>query len=263
MIPKTFIQQWAKYVPWQEPRQIEQDLIITNSLLKIYNHPDLKTQLAFRGGTALNKLFFDPPSRYSEDIDLVQTVTEPIGATLNCLREVLDPWLGTPKREFSEGRVTLTYRALSDDGFPLKIKIEINTREHFSVLGFFDFAFTSNSNWANGTAIIRTFQLEELLGTKMRALYQRRKGRDLYDLYLALTTIKDIEPEKIVLCFKEYMKYENNFVSKEMFMGNIIKKLQNKEFRGDTLFLLPSSHNCSFDPDLAYQYVQKELLEKL
>ena len=87
MIPRSYIQEWAKTVPWQEPRQVEQDLIITNALLKLYKHPVLKLSLAFRGGTALNKLFFNPPTRYSEDIDLVQTTSEPIGGTMDAIRE--------------------------------------------------------------------------------------------------------------------------------------------------------------------------------
>jgi len=91
--------------------------------------------IAFRGGTALNKLFFSPPLRYSEDIDLVQIKAEPIGETISFIRAVLDPWLGDPKRNFSEGRITLIYRTTSEDGFPLKLKVEANTREHFSVLG--------------------------------------------------------------------------------------------------------------------------------
>lgn len=36
---------------------------------------------------------------------------------------------------------------------------------------------------------MRTFQIEEILATKLRALYARRKGRDLYDLWLALTEL--------------------------------------------------------------------------
>ncbi|MGH2469017.1 MAG: nucleotidyl transferase AbiEii/AbiGii toxin family protein [Chloroflexota bacterium] len=40
------------------------------------------------------------------------------------------------------------------------------------------------SPWFTGSADVPTFALEELLGTKLRALYQRRKGRDLFDLVL-------------------------------------------------------------------------------
>lgn len=99
MIPKNFIIEWSSVAPWPQLEQIEQDLIITTALLKIYQHPALRGKIAFRGGTALNKLYFNMPTRYSEDIDLVQVTGEPIGQTIMMLREVMDSWLGSPKRE--------------------------------------------------------------------------------------------------------------------------------------------------------------------
>ena len=72
--------------------------------------PELTSSLSFRGGTALYKLYFTPPARYSEDIDLVQVRPEPIGETLDRARSVLDPWLGVPRRQLKEGRVNLVYR---------------------------------------------------------------------------------------------------------------------------------------------------------
>ena len=82
MIPNHFIVEWLEFVPWQELRQVEQDLIITKALLKLYSQPLLQQSVAFRGGMALNKLFFNPATRYSEDIDLVQIRAKPIGETL-------------------------------------------------------------------------------------------------------------------------------------------------------------------------------------
>ena len=38
------------------------------------------------------------------------------------------------------------------------------------------------SRWFTGAAKVLTYDLDELLGTKLRALYQRKKGRDLFDL---------------------------------------------------------------------------------
>lgn len=230
MIPRSHILEWSKVVPWQEPRQVEQDLLITNALLKLYTHPHLRLSLAFRGGTALNKLFFNPPTRYSEDIDLVQTTAEPIGITLDAIREVLDAWLGEPKRSFSNGRVTLVYRVLSDEGFPLKIKIEINSREHFSVLGFQNYPLTCNSSWSSGVVMIRTFKIEELLGTKMRALYQRRKGRDLYDLYVALRTLPHLDRQAILHCFTNYIAFEGNCISKALFLETWLSKSKTRNF---------------------------------
>ena len=98
---------------------------------------DSAGRLALRGGTALNKLYLQPGARYSEDIDFVQIKPEPIGETLDLVRRVLDPWLGQPQRKLKEGRVNLVYRFQSEDAPPLKmrLKVEINSREHFSELG--------------------------------------------------------------------------------------------------------------------------------
>ncbi len=262
MIPKRFIMEWAKFVPWQEQVQVEQDLIITRALLAIYGNEYLHKHLAFRGGTALNKLFFQPAIRYSEDIDLVQTIDEPIGHTIDLIRSVMDFWLGEPKRSFSSGGVTLAYKTISDDGFPIRLKIEINNCEYFMVLGFIDRLFQSASSWHGGETIIGTFEIEELLGTKLRALYQRRKGRDLFDLYKALTELKDIDTQKIVHCFHEYVRFEGAKISQKLFLDNMESKMQNKEFCGDMDPLLPlNSHR--FSPHLAYEYVRENLLEKI
>jgi len=262
MIPKRFILEWTKFVPWQEPRQIEQDLIITNALLKIYAKPQLQQNLAFRGGTALNKLYFNPPSRYSEDIDLVQTNAEPIGETIDVLREVMDVWLGEPRRSFSAGGITLTYRTMSEDGFPIRLKLEINSREHFSVLGLSQHNFECLSSWATGNVGITTFPIEELLGTKMRALYQRRKGRDLYDLYIAMTTLKTLDIAKVLHCFREYMKFGDHKISRKLFIENMESKMQHPGFCGDMIPLLPSGTKI-FDPYVAYEDVLEALIQHI
>lgn len=72
MIPRIFIEQWQQQnVPWQTIAMIEHDLIISKALVCLYNDPKIKDSLVFRGGTALNKLFIQPPARYSEDLDFV------------------------------------------------------------------------------------------------------------------------------------------------------------------------------------------------
>lgn len=263
MIPKGFLAEWSGIVPWMEPRQIEQDLIITMALIKLYSNPLLKESFAFRGGTALNKLIFNPAARYSEDIDLVQITGQPIGPLMDSIREVMDPWMGKPKRDSSEGLVTLTYRTMSEDQFPLKLKLEINTREHFSVLGFQDVPFSSTSSYYPGEAIIKSYKIEELLGTKLRALYQRRKGRDLYDLHIALTTVPDLNIDDILLCFSRYtIQQSSQKITKQLFIDNIEKKLKITEFREDIIPLLPRSSR-PFDPDAAYELIRVQLLEKL
>jgi len=71
MIPTAFLQGWSVKAPWPDLRQVEQDLIISRALCDLFNAPVLNGKIAFRGGTAIHKLLFDQPQRYSEDIDLV------------------------------------------------------------------------------------------------------------------------------------------------------------------------------------------------
>src|SRR5690606_2914044 len=94
MIPAMNIVAWGNVVPWAEQRQVEQDLIISRALVALFSDPELRPQLRFRGGTALNKLHFPEPLRYSEDIDLVRTEAGPIGPVLDRIRGLLEPWLG-------------------------------------------------------------------------------------------------------------------------------------------------------------------------
>ena len=189
MIPRANVTAWRKHVPWTDDAMVEQDLVLCRALVEMFSSAVLSEQVALRGGTALNKLFFESACRFSEDIDLVQNNAGPIGLVMNTIRERLDGWLGSPTTKQGHGRVTLNYRFLSEfePAGRRRLKIEINTREHFSVLGLARKQFDVSNPWFEGTAPITAYQLEELLGTKLRALFQRKKGRDLFDLSLALS----------------------------------------------------------------------------
>jgi hypothetical protein len=178
VIPRDFILEWREHAPWPQDFQVEQDLIISRALVEIFSNPVLNDALAFRGGTALYKLHLRPAARYSEDIDLVQTRAVAAGPMMDALRDVLTPWLGKPQWKQSDGRITFVYRIHSEDTppIPLKFKVETNTREHFSVYGLQNVPFGVSSRWFEGSCNIQTYALDELLGTKMRALYQRKQG---------------------------------------------------------------------------------------
>lgn len=259
MIPQANIIEWRAVAPWLSDAQVEQDLVLTRAIIEIYSNPILKKQLAFRGGTALNKIYFNPPTRYSEDIDFIQINTSALGPILSALRETLDPWLGKPRFKNNEIVSTLIYRFDSEIPpiTPLRIKIEINTREHFSVFGYTEKEMSVDNAWFKGSANITTYSLEELLGSKMRALYQRKKGRDLFDLHKAFEHYPSLNIMKTIECFNQYSSFVGAKITDLEFQKNLINKLNDKSFLNDIFPLLPNGEN--YDSKLASNMIFKIL----
>ncbi len=260
MIPEIFVEEWRNTANWSDLSMIEQDLIISRALICLYNEPLIKESLIFRGGTALNKIFLKPPSRYSEDIDFVQKKNEPIGPTIDLIRKVLKPWLGEPKRKITERGAKLVFQYQSISSLPAKLKLEINTTEHFGVLPYRIEPHIIKSSWFNGECEIVTYELEELMATKLRALYQRRKGRDLFDLwYVWKNDLVDII--KVIEIFKKYCANEGVIITRKLFEENLQQKKLNTDFSTDMNVLLP--HNVSWDFDEAFNFVQDNIIKKL
>jgi predicted nucleotidyltransferase component of viral defense system len=262
VIPKDFITEWRDRAPWVLDRQVEQDLVISRALVELFSRAPIADALAFRGGTALYKLHMTPAARYSEDLDLVQTSPGGIGDVLDAIHDALDPWLGKPKWKQTEGRVTLNYRFESEDVPPvgMKLKVEINSREHFTVHGLKEHRFEVTSRWFTGAANLRTYELDELLGTKLRALYQRKKGRDLFDLGLALQR-DDVSPERVVEVFTRYMEADGAKVTRAMFEQNLAAKKKDPIFAADMTPLL--AHGQRWDFDDAFDRVWTGLVARL
>jgi predicted nucleotidyltransferase component of viral defense system len=256
MIPRNFITQWRKYAPWISDIQVEQDLIICRALVELYSSKLISETLVFRGGTAIYKLYSNPAPRYSEDIDLVQIQSAPIGAVLTEIRNILNPWLGEPKLKQGQGRVTLTYRFQSEGppSIPAKLKIEINTREHFSVLGCIHKKLEINSMWFKGGAPICTYHLEELMGTKLRALYQRRKGRDLFDFWYVLK-YNEIDVPSSIKIFNYYLDKQNIQITRAQFEQNLLEKASSPAFINDIRQLL--------SPEIEIQWNLAEALKMM
>ena len=137
MIDRASIMEWNEFVPWNDFAMVEQDLIICRALVDIFSDDFLRDQLAFRGGTALHKLYLSPQARYSEDIDLVQINAGPIKPILSRLGEVLS-WM--PNKVIKPKRHNNTMLFRMDSEFPpvqpIRLKVEINCKEHFNVMGF-------------------------------------------------------------------------------------------------------------------------------
>ncbi len=239
MIPIAYLQEWSATVPWPDLRQIEQDLIICRALCDLFNDAALASKIAFRGGTAIHKLLFEKPLRYSEDIDLVQTQAEPIGPAVDAIRKALS-WLGPCRREQAEHSIHLVFRFVPESapGTSLKLKVEINTREHECLFGIKEYPFRIENGWHNAKTAIRCFDAEELFATKLRALLQRRKGRDLFDLNEGLNQLA-LDQDKLIACFEHYLSAEGTQITRAAAEQRMLEKL-NRSLTEDIAPLLPA-----------------------
>jgi len=263
MIPNAYLQEWSAKTPWPDSRQVEQDLIICRALCELFNDSFLAQRIAFRGGTAINKLLFRQPLRYSEDIDLVQTQAEAIGPTIDAIRRALS-WLGKCNRQQAGHSMHLVFKFApeADPATNLKLKIEINTREHGSLYGIKAYPFEIGNGWYAATTKILSFEPEELFGTKLRALLQRRKNRDLFDLNEGLMQLP-INPDKLIGCFEHYLALEGNPISRAMAEQRMLEKMS-RSLTEDISPLLPAGVSYSDnDAIAAFERVWRDLIVRI
>jgi predicted nucleotidyltransferase component of viral defense system len=263
MIPKPYIAKWQDHAPWKQFYQVEQDLVISRALVEIFSDEFLKENLAFRGGTALHKLYLNPAPRYSEDIDLVQIKVGPIKPIMERLKKAITFFEEPRKTQVKGHGAKALYRFTSEyEEIRLRLKLEINCKEHFNVLDWVDYPFEVQSEWFSGKAAIKTYNINELLGTKLRALYQRSKGRDLFDLDYSRRNMV-LNPNEIVHCFKEYTTFAtgNKAPSKKEFLMNIEKKEFDPDFIGDMEALLRPE--ITYNQEEAFTWLKNEIIEKI
>ena len=257
MIPANTITKWGVEHPWSTREQIEQDLLLSQAMCEIANDQLLGAELILRGGTAFHKLFLPKPLRFSEDLDYVRTSAGGVGEVMKRLTSLggdLGYRVNTKMGLFPK----VFWKTEAGSGLPLKIKIEMNTFERSPALPLTKIEHVVETDWYCSRADVQTFQVEELVATKLHALYQRSKGRDLFDLWLALDTLH-LEPDRIVEAFKLYRPEKTN--SKQM-VENLEAKQRSKHFLNDTDGLVVSG-SIDYDPEIAVRLVTEKLLALL
>lgn len=231
MIPADIITAWGVTRPWPNRAAVEQDLLLAKLIVDIYNHPTLREELVFRGGTCLHQIHLPQPLRYSEDLDFVRRTHSGIGPVFDALREVAEAaGLKVTARNVTQ-HPKLRLRALAEgttDTY-LRIKLEINTHETSPAQGLVRTSFTVDNAWFSGATEVLTFSTAELVSTKLRALFQRSKGRDLFDLWLALDHM-NVAPEDILSSFGPYRP--DGYTSGRA-IENLHEKLGDPAFRTD------------------------------
>lgn len=256
MIAENILEGWRINAPWPLLDQIEQDLIISRALIELYNNDYLKTRIAFRGGTALHKLILPKPLRYSEDIDLNRLETGPGGKIIDGVRDSLSAMLGKPfKVNSTERSIKIIYKYNSVDGNPRRLKVEINVRETLPEKKLQVIPYSIDSNYFQGSTKILAFNTEEMIETKIRALYQRSKGRDLFDLFEVGKT--KVDWDNIVSSFKKL----NIGASQKDFINNLETKMMDQNFLTDLHPLLPDG--IEYNIDEAYEWFMRVIIPRI
>lgn len=264
-------------VPWPNQRQVEQDLLLCLAMSALFADGFLKGQIAMRGGTLLHKVHLAPATRYSEDIDLVVFGDRPEDHIAKAIRRVLRDVLGQPKSSMWDTirlairntvkpsrvlRLTYSVPSVSEPGTNLEIVVEANVTErkpHRPIVKIpFEFRFRESAV----RSVLNGYDLHEMLGTKMRALFQRRRGRDLFDLHRALTKAgPTLSPAAVIDSFQHYLQQEGGVAARAEFVAVLESHLADGNFCSDMNQLLRTGE--VYDPHQAGEDVKKSLLSLL
>jgi predicted nucleotidyltransferase component of viral defense system len=265
MIPRAYIIQWSEKAPWPDENQVEQDLIISRFLVEIASNELLSKELAFRGGTCLHKLHLPEPLRYSEDLDYVRTNQEPMmGEIFSALRDIATRIglreHGRKFRAAGSDMSTIWFDADAESGAGrIRIKIETNFGESTPVDKHIKLDYAVDSDWWAGQAQVRTFPIEEILGTKVRALCQRRKGRDLFDLWIGLQR-PGVEDQVVVDTLNHYMR--EKVFSYPQLVTHLRNKIGDPEFEADLPTLVREVPD-DYSPEDAVELIRRRIGLKL
>lgn len=272
MISQREISAWRAYAPWSDDHLVEQDYLICKSLEAIFSDPFLISQVAMRGGTVLHKGHLAPAARYSEDIDLVIIGDRPASHIRKALNRVLEPIFGKPQEDvFTNIQLTIrnlvakskiirqiyNYDPTSESHAIGTLKVEVNTNECQPLFALTNVAVLVPLNEGAPKQLdVLSYDLNEMLGTKLRALLQREHGRDLFDIFWAYnnaaksTLATSFDPAKVAEAFRHYMAQEGSTFSKENIAMELERRMKSVKFRKDMDGYLATGQ--SYDIDKAH-----------
>jgi predicted nucleotidyltransferase component of viral defense system len=259
MMQQAHLTAWQSHAPWPKRSQIEQDLRLSRGVAAIFADDILGEHVAMRGGTVLHKGHLPPAARYSEDIDLVLVKPMTSDVLDRHLRRVLTPVLGQP----ADSMIADAWLAVRNVVRPSKIlrtrygfvplglqreeiiKVEVNLNESASLYPLVNVPLMVLDEEGELVKVAaRSYDINEMLGTKTRALMQRDQGRDLFDLVHAWqlseagTTPYLVDGAKVMQAFSWYLEQEDTTFSAEDANAQLDSHLRKPGFRHDMDTLL-------------------------
>jgi hypothetical protein len=159
-------------------------------------------------------------------------------------------------------RMTYSVPSVSEPGATLTIVVEANVTEREPHRPIVEIPFEFRFRDAVARTLVNGYDIHEMLGTKMRALFQRKRGRDLFDLYWALTRAQPaVDPAAVVESFLHYLRQEGGTAGRAAFMGILDSHLADRGFCSDMEPLLRVG--LEYDAHEAGEYVKAKLLNLL
>ena len=162
---------------------------------------------------------------------------------------VLEPWLGQANYAASPVAPKLRYRVPAEDDpdAQIRLKVEINIAEIEPFDPPVTVPYVVENPWFTGVTSIASFSPEELLATKLRALLQRDKGRDLFDLDHALDTLPELNLDRVVELFVRYLDRQGQAISRAEAEQRMLAKFARPDLLGDIRALLTPDHADSLN----------------
>ena len=195
---------------WQlRPEVVEKDYVLGWLLAAISSHSELQALWIFKGGTCIKKTYFET-YRFSEDLDFTLVPEAPyseaaileqlqavarIAAEMSGL-ELPNELIRVLPRHNKAGQDTfqgrLYYRGpLQRTQNYASIIFDITNDETVVAEPVARTVFHPYSDGLPADVAVQCYSLEELLAEKTRALYQRTRPRDLYDVVYLLENCID------------------------------------------------------------------------
>lgn len=257
MIPRPAITAWADEAPWPTRTQIEQDLLLSRLICEIANDAYLGKELILRGGTCFHKLHIHPARRYSEDLDYVRMSSGGIKDFTRAMTR-LGESLGFEVRTKIGGNPKVYLLTESEEDLRIRIKVEVNTRERSQADPVQVILHRVESPWWTGEAHVKTLSVRELIATKIRALYERKKGRDVFDMWLAMTELGLTAGD----LFAVFEPYRSASLTAKTAVRNLTEKLADDQFRHD-LDAYVTAYPPGYNLDAAAQMLMDSVLSKI
>lgn len=283
MIAAQQIAAWRTHAPWSSDLMVEQDYLLSRAVAAVFEDSFLQSHVAMRGGTVLHKGHLAPASRYSEDIDLVLIGDRSPGHVKAAIARVLQPLLGRPAESVLTSaqlavrnlvarssiiRMTYRYSPFGAQASYAQIKLEVNVNENRSLypLVRVDVAVPDDSGSLRSVPVV-SYDLDEMLGTKLRALLQREQGRDLFDFWCAWQASKTghaavkVNPARVGAAFRFYMDREGSSFSSAEVRRELERRMKSRKFLNDMNGYLPVGY--SYSPQQAFDEFNSVFLPHL